>query len=692
MKTDFEVNMDQNANEEVQEKNIQNISLLEVMGTVNPQDDEDLIQDPVDEYITRLESHSIRTKIVTFYRQQAHISYHLGSAMCALLSSYFGVKAIHDEELFEWVAPLYWAHVFFNVLIKSEPMKKSFIGKLGPYVAAMCLIGTNIIYHDYHLQMNICSLFIFVGSFFNIWVFSHSFVNVSQSSASPFYQNVFLPLALLANAFLFLGFMLEEVKIKGDRVKFIVNSSHFFIQVGFMAFFIHAILFAWSVLVWQGDNLFEHAIQTRFSSLFPPHELSAQTRTVDNKKLYDLMNAACMLLFVMYQWIIPNDNNVYGGFKVSTVFYWAHTIFNLKKTSIQKPIYGLIGLYGSCLYLIGSFFFYESESDQIKVCRLFWTFGSFFNICFISIYIYKLSQIPVRPLYLSFSLPLAWVANVLFFSGSALTGRNYEFFNFVTIGCFVFPLSTILFLLSIWYGDILYECFVDENLLAVIDQERGDDVVCRLRKGDIVNIMKILCLFLMSIFHAIEPGICWIIGSVFNLAYEILDNRQRHPNGTLGLGTIGVFGGIMWCISSPFSLSIISSVYDGDQGALFVIQIWGPFWMIGNFCNLVVVSGDIIESVYRGRAKRPLFRILFLLSTLAANISCNIGASLLLCTRNTGVIFMVIGFILFFIRSVFFTLSVLCGHIVFKIISSSMIVSEDRQSLETLRECSKSLD
>ena len=180
--------------------------------------------------------------------------------------------------------------------------------------------------------------------------------------------------------------------------------------------------------------------------------------------------------------------------------------------------------------------------------------------------------------------------------------------------------------------------------------------------------------------------------SVFNLAYEILDNRQRHPNGTLGLGTIGVFGGIMWCISSPFSLSIISSVYDGDQGALFVIQIWGPFWMIGNFCNLVVVSGDIIESVYRGRAKRPLFRILFLLSTLAANISCNIGASLLLCTRNTGVIFMVIGFILFFIRSVFFTLSVLCGHIVFKIISSSMIVSEDRQSLETLRECSKSLD
>ena len=132
-----------------------------------------------------------------------------------------------------------------------------------------------------------------------------------------------------------------------------LDFGRFLLQAGFVVLIVYTTLFTWSV--WNDDPFLEHSIQTRFSILFPPHEeLSIETKNANNKKLHDLMNTACMLLSTIMPLLLVTgyDNHRDFLFKMFTLSYWAHTVFNLKKTSIQKSIYGLIALYGSCLYLI----------------------------------------------------------------------------------------------------------------------------------------------------------------------------------------------------------------------------------------------------------------------------------------------------------------------------------------------------
>ena len=211
---------------------------------------------------------------------------------------------------------------------------------------------------------------------------------------------------------------------------------------------------------------------------------------------------------------------------------------------------------------------------------------------------------------------------------------------------------------------------IDNNLHAIWNQEREDDFLfCRLNQKD-VNLVKIVCLNLMPVLYLIGTERSWFIGSVLNLAFEILHHRARNPDRLFTLDAIGVFGGIMWFLSSFYSSSILCWSNNRDHDETFM---WGLFWIIGSFCNIILVLWDFSKSIHKnGRSRKKLsFQTISLYSTLVANIFCYIGANLSLTVHVGWVPTMKIGFFLFLIRSIFFALSVHYGHVVVMFILQS---------------------
>ena len=445
------VNLDQlNSNKKiVQNKQIESnfsslLSSSEILVyDANPQDhhNEDLIDRFISYCIPIFDLDSIKTKMLTYNRQK------LLSALCALLYSIFGYLDIIPYgiivprcDISPITVSLYWAHAVFNVFNKmSESMQNSIVGKLiSPYTAIVCII----LYHGEDEQL-LYSCFLSLASFSNICIFSYDFAVIPSNSSTRnqfFYRGVFLPCALLASILILIGSL-----SKAGSCSLIVE-----LQIGFMAFVVYAILFSWSV--WHKDSFLEYSLQTRFTSLILSDMHVIQTTTTDNnnrvqyeKKKWDVwINIVCMMaISIIPYWAIPGSYYSDEDMNVFTMFYWIHTIFNVKKTDIKKSTWTIAFLYASVMYLLGVILKLWLRQEELN--RMFWILGSFFNTCYFSNTILELHQNQIRPLFLSFFLLLSCLANaLLFFSRVYCTHDNWDENILLIFGFKIFAPSTIL--------------------------------------------------------------------------------------------------------------------------------------------------------------------------------------------------------------------------------------------------------
>ena len=121
----------------------------------------------------------------------------------------------------------------------------------------------------------------------------------------------------------------------------------------------------------------------------------------------------------------------------------------------------------------------------------------------------------------------------------------------------------------------------------------------------------------------------------------------------------------MWCLSALLLRSNTNSIW---------------IWTIGCFCNIFVTISDLSKFCGRYQA-RPIFRVLFLLTGLAANVMLAAGCVFDLPDISAlgRVVFFIIGLILLFIQALFSALNAALGHVVFLIhMATPAVGSEER--------------
>ena len=210
---------------------------------------------------------------------------------------------------------------------------------------------------------------------------------------------------------------------------------------------------------------------------------------------------------------------------------------------------------------------------------------------------------------------------------------------------------------------------------------------CSEKFDSVANIVSVVCLYIMSIFFIVggsfshpdnmkeaakldEPLTFFFLGTVAFIAVGILDVIKRKSKGGLEIaaGTVGLFGGSFWFIGSIF-------LFQGTMD----LTAWGGLWIIGSMCNLYVATYDIVMTL-RSQVK-PLFRTIGLALAWLANLLFLGGAASFIdieseakstgyydfCDLTSGSGLLIAAGVLYFIHSIFYTLALFLGDLIFTI-------------------------
>ncbi len=378
------------------------------------------------------------------------------------------------------------------------------------------------------------------------------------------------------------------------------------------------------------------------------------------EKRYDILNAVCSFIFTISILIIdPALGHLHDNFEPVTLFYVVHTLLNLKNSKF-------VMIASIAIWLL----IFRSSSAST---HLFWFTCTILNLHYFARAYIQLSRRRLKPLFYGFSLPIVCLANILLVIG--LIFWLLDITNvFCGPGIFLYFLYSVLFTLSIMScsGQILYECFEDDNLIAMQEQhtcmeqdERENDICSGIRKDDMA---KVLCLVIIPIlFPTADVSIIGFAGGFFCFLYAMLDMRTRHHDGAYYLASIRGFGGVMWLIGFHWFGTISEHPSSPSSSSV----VFGELWHLGCICNLLIIISDLVAMARRSRAK-PIFSYLFLWAGLVTNL---LNISLIAVGIHSHSHSMVdtifyIMWVLFFLQPIFLALSLIRGQLVFLIHTS----------------------
>ena len=148
-----------------------------------------------------------------------------------------------------------------------------------------------------------------------------------------------------------------------------------------------------------------------------------------------------------------------------------------------------------------------------------------------------------------------------------------------------------------------------------------------------------------------------------------IDIFKRRGDGALEIimKSISLVGGVLWFIGSVFMYS-----------TTFMLRVWCVMWILGSIMNLVSITFDIFMIFRRSSSTKPLFRTISLGLSWIANVLMWGGTahiltefnSLSICDLSNAAGVLISAGVIFLIHSIFHTLAIFKGKVLFSIRSA----------------------